>query len=213
MQIFAVTDAEDPAELQKKLKWGAAIVLASPVANFASEITFCSMIGRELGVDCMADVLPFFIVGADFDVFGNSLFVRSPEEAQIVVPDVEEQMTPECRALVVDGKLFASTEDATFALLVCQRCPETGHVRVVLCGLTGTGTERLSTIIAEGHPKKTLPPLTEGQTHPPIQVTVYKMHTKTEWDARGREQKRVIRHTVEYGPKLVHYHESRWQFL
>ena len=213
MKIWDINDADNWRKVNTRLNGAANISVGSPVANYASEVLLGQMIGVEPGTDRKASELPFFIVAAEYDEPGGSNFVRTPEEAERVIPDVANQTTPDHRAIVINGQLYASTDQEDYALLVAQRSPDNGHVRVVLCGLTGAGTHHLSEIIEKGHPKEVLPVLRTGQKRPPILAVVYKLLTEPEEDARGRIRREVTSHSVVVGPQFIHYHEDEWQFL
>ena len=213
MKIWDINDADNWRKVNTRLNGAANISVGSPVANYASEVLLGQMIGVEPGTDRKASELPFFIVAAEYDEPGGSNFVRTPEEAERVIPDVANQTTPDHRAIVINGQLYASTDQEDYALLVAQRSPDNGHVRVVLCGLTGAGTHHLSEIIEKGHPKEVLPVLRTGQKRPPILAVVYKLLTEPEEDARGRIRREVTSHSVVVGPQFIPSHEAEWQFL
>lgn len=185
------------------------IAVGSPVANPASEMLLCRMLGIEPYKKCDLDELPFFIVRADRDGNASSAFVRTRKETKHFDAKKRKKLAPELRAFVLDGKMYKSTEQEDYALLVGQRDPETGHVQMVLCGLTGQATYRLARVLQSGHPRDTVPDLQSEQERPPIFVALYKFELGGD-DPRGG--KIVTSATPVVRPALIHYIDGEWQF-
>lgn len=191
------------------------ISIASPVANYASQVLMSRMIGIAPDGSTDFESLPFFIVGSERDEHIQRSFVRLRSEMEKTPFAGQLPSDTNKRALVVNGKWYVSNASEDYALLLAQRNPDNGHVQIVLCGLTGQGTYQLARIIQSGLPEETMPALKTGQTHPPIFIAIYRLSLGSGEEEKGRNggnRHPVIGHDAIDSPKFMHYIDAEWQF-
>lgn len=213
VRIWDITGPDNWRDSDPRIVNSANIAIGSPVANFASEMLLSRMVGVTAQSECPIGGLPFAIVCAARDKDVKSVFVRDRRDAAQIDPIALEDLESERRGIAVGGRLYVSTANRDYGLLIAQRSPANGQVQMVLCGLTGQATYQLARILQGGEPACALPPLLTGEEHPPILLTLYEFTLVPDEQGRGRNTHRVISFAPVIGPAFLHYIGQQWQFV
>lgn len=213
INLWDIAEPANWSENDPRMLNAAVISVGSPVANEASERLMASMTGVEPHAEPDLRRLPFYIVGTARDDDVESSFIATPQQAAMSRRGRPKDIPPGMRALVFKDNWHVSNDQEDYALLLAQRSPVNGQVRMVLCGLTGQGTFQLARILRNGEPAETLPPLREGQKHPPILVACYRMMLAPKRENSSHNEDRVISYAAVDSPCFVHHVDGDWQFL
>jgi hypothetical protein len=213
---ISISDISEPKDWHKA-KVGsesiANVAIGSPIANNASDALLSSMLGFGVNKNTRPERLPFFIVRRSRERSFTSGFVRTKLHAVRRNATDAERITKDERALVIEDRVFVCSDRIDYALLVAQRNPDGGHVRVVISGLTGLGTLELAKILRAGGPMIELPELRRKEKHPPILAVVYKFTVEGRRSKvkNARESRRIAGSTPIYGPMFLNYIDGVWR--
>ena len=188
------------------------ISIASPVTSYPSQAMMSKMIGIDPDAAIDFEKLPFYIVGCDRDEALERSFVR--RRSEIEKTDYANRLPSDTslRALVCNNEWYLGTDDTDYALILAQRNPGNGHVQVVLSGLTGVGTYKLSKIVQSGQPAETMPPLKSGERRPPILAAIYRVSVGTDRENGDSHGQGALEWNAVGAPAWIRHAGGKWEF-